>query len=294
MRRGMSLALVALGLAWGGQPTSAALPALRVGFAPFENQESVMRKAKPVVEALAKALGREVKPFVAGDYPGVVEAMRAGKLDVAFFSPAALVMAERVAGARVILKSRYHGRVFYHSAIVVRADSPFKQLSDLKGKRFAFVDPGSTTGGIFPKLMLLEAGVNPDRDFGRVIQAGGHDAALLAVLNRRVDACGTFANDNQGQDVPWKKMFPPAKAAQLRALRYSEPIPNGAVAVRKDLDEATVAKVKAGFLGLSASAQGRGELAKMYLIEAFVPALSEDYAPVRRAMARVGYRHFGN
>lgn len=300
MQRGLARALFigvvafgGLGLAGEAVPAAPALAPLRVGFAPFENQETVLRKAKPVVDALARVLGREVKPFVAGDYPGVVEAMRAGKLDVAFFSPAALVMAERVAGARVILKSRYKGRVFYHSAIVVRTNSPFKKLADLKGKRFAFVDPGSTTGGIFPRVMLMDAGLNPDRDFSRVIQAGGHDAALLAVLHGRVDACGTFANDNRGEDVPWKKMLSPAQASQLRALQYSDPIPNGAVAVRKDLDEATIAKVKEAFLSLSASPTGRAELAKMYLIEAFVPALSSDYAPVRRAMTRVGYRHFG-
>src|SRR5690348_10578548 len=55
---------------------------LRLGFAPFENQADVMRKAQPVVRALSRTLGIPVKPFVAGDYPGVVEAMRSGKLDV--------------------------------------------------------------------------------------------------------------------------------------------------------------------------------------------------------------------
>jgi phosphonate transport system substrate-binding protein len=261
---------------------------LRVGFAPFENQSEVLRKAQPVVRALSRSLGMPVKPFVAGDYPGVVEAMRSGKLDVAFYSPAALVMAEKVAGARVILKSVYKGRSAYYSAIVTRADSPIKTLADLKGKSFAFVDPGSTSGGIYPKVMLLNAGVNPEKDFSHRIFAGGHDAAVLAVYNRKVDAAATFSNDNRGDDAPWKHILK-ADAKAIRPLAFSKAIPNGAIAVSRQLDAKLVAKVKQTFLELGQTAQGKKDLSQMYLIEQFAPATSADYDPVREAFHKVGF-----
>lgn len=281
-------ALVA-SVAFQAPATAYAPKVLRLGFAPFENQADVLKKAQPVVRALSRALGVPVKPFVAGDYPGVVEAMRAGKLDVAFYSPAALVMAERVAKARVILKSVYKGRSIYYSAIITRKDSPIKTLADLKGKSFAFVDPGSTTGGIYPRVMLLNAGVTPEKDFSHTIYAGGHDAAVLAVVNGKVDAAATFANDTRGEDVPWKHMLKD-KAGAIRVLSYSRPIPNGAVAVSEKLDPAVVAKVKQAFLDLGKTQSGRQELAKMYLIEQFAPASSADYDPVREAFNKVGLK----
>lgn len=289
MVRGLLGAALTLLLAASGAQaeTTSSPPLLRVGFAPFENQKEVLRKATPIVKYLSKRLGRPVKPFVAGDYPGVVEAMKGGKLDVAFLSPAALVMAEKVAGVKVILKSAYRGRTHYFSAIIVRTDSPFKALKDLEGHSFAFVDPGSTTGGVYPKLMLLNAGLEPATAFSTLINAGGHDAAILAVANRKVDAAATFANDDRGEDVPWKHILKD-RAGEVRALAYSKPIPNGAVATGRHLAPTTVEAVKQAFLDLSASEEGRGILRQMYLIERFVPASSADYDPVREAFARVG------
>lgn len=283
---GLVLALLVLA---GGETAEATSRKneLRLGFAPFENQKEVLRKAGPIVQYLGKLLKRPIKPFVAGDYPGVVEAMKGGKLDVAFFSPAALIMAEKVAGARVILKSTYRGRLHYYSAIIVRSDSPIKKVQDLKGRSFAFVDPGSTTGGVYPKLTMLQAGLDPSRDLGRVIFAGGHDAAILAVHNRKVDAAATFANDDRGEDVPWKHLLK-EQSQNIRALAYSKPIPNGAVAVSRHLPQATVDALREGFLSLGRTPEGREILAQMYLIESFAPATSADYDPVREAFTRVG------
>jgi phosphonate transport system substrate-binding protein len=282
--------LTALAAATLAFPAHAAtLRTLSIGFAPFENEAEVMKKAAPIVEVLSQSLGRPVRPFVSADYPAMVEAMRSGKLDVAFLSPAALVMAEKVAGVKVILKSVFKGRSAYYSAIFTRADSRFHSLKDLKGHTFAFVDPGSTSGGVYPKLMLMKAGINPDKDFSHVIYAGGHDAAVLAVFNHKVDAAATFANDTRGDDVSWKHILG-KDAVQIRALAYSPPIPNGAIAVSKMLDAATVQKVRQTLLNLGKTEAGRKHLARFYLIDSFAPAVSSDYDPVREAFVKVGLK----
>lgn len=283
-------ALALLAFAGTARPASAYVPkVLRVGFAPFENAQEVMKKAQPIVQLLGRELKMPVKPFVAGDYPGVVEAMRAGRLDVAFYSPTALVMAERIAGAKVILKSLYNKRANYYSAIITRKDSGITSLAQLRGKTFSFVDPGSTTGGVYPKLMLLNAGLNPERDFKAVVNAGGHDASILAVYNRKVDAGAAYANDTKEDDVPWKHVLG-ANAGMIRVLAYSKPIPNGAVAVSKNLDPKLTARIRSTFLNLDKTAKGRTELAKMFLIQGFLPATSADYAPVREAFDKVGLK----
>jgi phosphonate transport system substrate-binding protein len=119
---------------------------LRVGFVPSEDAAQVMQNAQPVVEILRKELGMEIQPFVATDYTGVVEALRANKLDVAFLTPASYVLAKNETNVKVVLKSERKGIPSYYAAIITRTDSGIKTLEDLRGKTFAFGDSLSTTG----------------------------------------------------------------------------------------------------------------------------------------------------
>src|SRR4030095_96305 len=180
-----------------GKPTKV----LRVGFAPFEDAQRVMQNAQPIVEILRRKLGMEVQAFVATDYTGVVEALRVNKLDIAFLTPASYVLAKNEANVKVVLKSERKGSPFYYAAIITRADSGIKRLEDLRGKTFAFGDALSTTGNIFPRKMFKEHGIDPVRDFKKVLYSGGHDATVLAVLNGKVDAGATYANSPDGNDT---------------------------------------------------------------------------------------------
>lgn len=262
---------------------------LRVGFVPSENLQSILRKTRPVIDALRKELKMEVVPFVATDYTGIIEAMRANHLDVAFFAPGAYVLAEQRANAKVILKASRKGKAYFYAAVIAHKDSGIKRLQDLKGKTFAFVDPASTSGGVYPKLMFLNAGINPERDFSRVIFAGGHDAAVLAVLNKKVDAAATFANDTKGDDSAWTQFLTKTKESnQIVPIAFSKPIPSDNIAIHKKLDPALAAKVRKVFLGMSATPQGRKQLWDLYRIESFVDATPADFEPVREAFTKVG------
>src|SRR5919109_1228129 len=105
---------------------------LRVGFVPAENAQEVIQNAQPIVEILQKELAMDVQPFVATDYTGVVEALRANKLDIAFLTPASYVLAKNEADVTVLLKSERKGSPFYYAAIITRADSGIKKLEDVK------------------------------------------------------------------------------------------------------------------------------------------------------------------
>jgi phosphonate transport system substrate-binding protein len=284
------LGLVMAATAGLSQSASAYAPkVLRVGFVPSENLQAILRKTKPVIDALHKELRMEVVPFVATDYTGIIEAMRANHLDVAFFAPGAYVMAEQRANAKVILKASRKGKAYFYAAVITHKDSGIKKLTDLKGKTFAYVDPASTSGGVYPKLMFMNAGMNPERDFSRVIFAGGHDAAVLAVLNKKVDAAATFANDTKGDDSAWTQFLSKSKeSGQIVPIAFSKPIPSDNIAIHKKLDPALAAKVKKVFLGMSATASGRKQLWDLYRIESFVDATPADFEPVREAFAKVG------
>ena len=269
--------------------TSTPAKILRVGFVPAEDAQQIMRNAQPLVEILRKELNMEIQPFVATDYTGVVEALRAGKLDVAFLAPASYVLAKSEANVRVILKSERKGVPFYYAAIITRADSGIEKLADLRGKTFAFGDSLSTTGNVFPRKMLREKGIDPVRDFKQILFSGGHDATVLAVLNRKVDAGATYANSPDNEDTAWMRYLKtPKDVKQIRAIAFSEPIPADNLVVSNALDEAIAKKIEAVFINLSRDPQGKKMLRELYQIDGFVTATDKDYDSVREAFTLAG------
>ncbi|MBI2361028.1 MAG: phosphate/phosphite/phosphonate ABC transporter substrate-binding protein [Deltaproteobacteria bacterium] len=262
---------------------------LRVGFVPAENVQQVAQNAQPIVEILQKRLNMEVQPFVATDYTGVVEALRANKLDIAFLTPASYVLARREANVRVALKSQRGGNAYYYAAIITHADSDIRRLEDLRDKTFAFSDPLSTSGHVFPRKMFKEKGINPVRDFKSVIYSGGHDATVLAVLNRKVDAGATFANTPEGKDGAWMQYLKdPAEQKRIRVIAYSEPIPADNLVISANLDPALAKKIEQVFVDLSEDPKGVEMLRDLYKIDGFVAATDADYEPVREAFEIAG------
>jgi len=269
---------------------SAKSPAvLRVGFVPAEDAAQVMQNAQPLVEILRKHLGMEIQPFVATDYTGVVEALRANKLDVAFLTPASYVLAKNETNVRVVLKSERKGIPSYYAAIITRVDSGIKTLDDLRGKTFAFGDALSTTGNVFPRKMLKEHGIDPVRDFKQVLYSGGHDATVLAVFNGKVDAGATYANSPDGADTAWMRYLKsPEDVRKIHAIAFSEPIPADNLVVNGKLDERLAQKIENVFIELSRDPAGKKMLRDLYQIDGFVSAVDKDYDSVRQAFIEAG------
>ena len=262
---------------------------LRVGFVPSEDAAQVMQNAQPLIEILRKELAMEIQPFVATDYTGVVEALRANKLDVAFLTPASYVLAKNETNVKVVLKSERKGIPSYYAAIIARADSGIKTLEDLRGKTFAFGDALSTTGHVFPRKMFKEHGIDPVRDFKQVIYSGGHDATVLAVLNGKVDAGATYANSPDNQDTAWMRYLKnPEDAAKIIAIAFSEPIPADNLVINGNLDDRLGQKIEHVFVELSRDPQGKKMLRELYQIDGFVSATDKDYDSVRQAFVDAG------
>lgn len=262
---------------------------LRIGFVPSENVQRVTQNAQPIVEILQKTLGIEVQPFVATDYTGVVEALRADKLDLAFLTPASYVLAKNEADVRVVLKSHREGSPYYYAAIITHVDSGIRTLADLRNRSFAFGDPVSTSGHVFPRKMFKENGIDPVRDFKNIIYSGGHDATVLAVLNRKIDAGATFANSPDGKDTAWMQYLPdPEEQKKIRAIAYSEPIPADNLVINNSMDPELAEEIEKIFLNLSQDPGGQKKLRDLYQIDGFVPATDKDYDPVREAFEIAG------
>ena len=226
---------------------AASAQVLKVGLIPSEDSRAMLAQSKDILDALEKNMGMKVQGFVATDYNGVIEALRAKHLDIAYLGPFSYVLATTVTPveAFVIAETAKAGRTYYHSQIITLKTSGIKTLDDLKGRNFAFVDPASTSGYAFPLAGLLKAGIEPKRDFKNVIFTGAHDANAVAVANGKVDAA-TIADRILDAAIAKGHI----KADQIEVVWRSAPIPESPMVWRKDLPDDLKAKIKAGFLGI--------------------------------------------
>ena len=250
------------------QPTE-----LRVGLIPSEDAQAMMRASQQVMEQLAAKTGMKVKPFVANDYNGVIEAMRSGKIDVAYFGPFSYVLASQLAQAEAfaIPVAKKSGKSSYQSLIISKKDKGLASMAALQGKTFAFVDPSSASGHLFPKAGLKGDGVDTDKYFSRVIFSGSHDASIMAVANGKVDAAAVAAPIFQTAVAKGH-----VKAEDFQIIWRSQPIPESPMAWRKNLDEATKKKVAAALAEIKGLPWGdRGEL------NGFAPTNDQAYDVVR-------------
>lgn len=256
---------------------------LRMGLIPADDAEQMLRDYEPVREYLSEKLGMPVEIKVTSDYTAAIEAMRAKHIDMAWFGPFSYVIAANVAGAEAIANGvrRSDGKSDYHSVIVTRADSGIKSLADLKGKNFAFVDPASTSGNLIPRKMLIENGINPDKDFKTVYYAGTHNAVELAVSNKKVDA-GADSDNSYGRMAAAGEIDPKIN----KIIFTSPPIPGSPIAVRKNLPEGFKKKIKDALLTMDEQTihkvSGWGDIAKYKEVK------DSDYDIIRDAAKILG------
>ena len=218
---------------------------ITVGLIPSEDSRAMIAQSKPMMDKLSAALGMPVKPFVAADYNGVIEALRSKKLDVAYLGPFSYVLGATIAPieAFAVAETKKAGRTSYQSVIIVHKDSGMKSLDDLKGKTFAFVDPSSTSGHLFPKAGLIKSGFNPDKNLGRIIFSGSHDSSAIAVQNKKIDAAAVA---DRILDAAISKGV--VKKEDIVIIWKSDPIPESPTVWRKDLSPELKKKIQAAFL----------------------------------------------
>lgn len=231
----------------GATPALAAPDTLTIGLIPAEDAQAMIESSKQVIEQLQQQTGMKVKPFVATDYNGIIEALRARKLDVAYLGPFSYVLATSVADVEAfsVAVTKKSGKSAYKSMIVVRADSGLDSLQALRNHTFAFVDPSSASGHLFPKAGLQQAGYDPEKLFSRVVFSGSHDASLLAVANKKVDAAAV-ADRIYASAIAKGQL----RQDELKVVWTSRDIPESPMVWRKDLDPAVKDKVAKALAGI--------------------------------------------
>src|SRR5713226_3246541 len=220
---------------------------VKFGFTPVLSEAEMRVEFEPLITYLSNAIGRKVSLYIAKDYGDLRTQMESGQVDIGSFSPFAYVDAQRGGKIRIIAQSILDNAATYRGLVVTRKDSGIRSIEDLKGKRFAFVDPKSASGYVYPRAMLIEKGVNPESYFNQTIFAGGHDKVISAVLEGRVDAGAIY----DGALGVAKRSG--VAVENLLTLASSDPIPHDAIAVRIGMNESLVKKIQMALINLDKS-----------------------------------------
>jgi phosphonate transport system substrate-binding protein len=225
---------------------------LHYAFQPSTEQlQSSITRTDEMRKYLESQLHISVDLVQLDQYAATIEAMRADKVDIAHFGAFSYIIAAQKADAQAIVSRGYPGGKLggYRSLIAAPKDSPIHSLAELKADAknivFAFADPASTSGDLYPRVELKALGIQPERDFKRVLYANGHLADMLAIQSGKVGA-GAFDEAYMTHMIALGKMKP----GDVRVLWTSQLIPNEPIAVRGSLPEQLKKEIQIAFLNL--------------------------------------------
>ncbi|MFG1372470.1 phosphonate ABC transporter substrate-binding protein [Xanthobacter oligotrophicus] len=254
-RRTLIAACAALAVSAGAavaQDWKAKYPELVFAIIPAENASGVTERFTPLTDYLTKQLGTKVTLRIANDYAAVIEGQRAGNIHIASYGPSSFARA-LMTGAKIeafAIEVNADGTKGYHSVLYVKADSPYKSIEDLKGKNLCLVDPNSTSGNNVPRFSLNKMGITPDQFFGKVVYAGSHENAVIAVQQGTCDAAFNWWNDEQESNLKRMERKGMAKYDDYRIIFKSEQIVNSPYAYLADMPAELKAKIRDAFFSI--------------------------------------------
>jgi len=275
--------LLAVGIACGASTGAFAQDVLRISAIPDEAPTELQRKFKPLGDYLSKETGMKVEFTPVTDYAAVVEALATKKIDMAWLGGFTYVQTKiRTNGTANPIIQRAEDEKFT-SVFIVPADSPLKTLSELKGKTIAFGSPSSTSGHLMPRYFLMQAGVNPDKDFKNIAFSGAHDATVAFVASGKADVGALNAS-------VWAKLNEAKNpnALKSKVLSTTPPYFDYNWTVRGDLDPATVKKITEAFLKLDANNPNQKELMDLQRASKYVTTKSSNYDDIEKAARSAG------
>lgn len=250
---------------------------LRVTAIPDESPTELARKAAPLVKYLESRLGMKVEFTPVSDYAAAVETLVNRKVDLAWFGGFTFVQAHVRSGGKVIpLVQREEDEKF--KSVFITADPTIQKLADLKGKDVSFGSQSSTSGHLMPRSFLLQAGLNPEKDFRRVAFSGAHDATIAAVASGKVNA-GALNISVWDKFVADKKV----DTSKVRAFYTTPAYFDYNWTVHADMPVALRDKIAKAFLDLSKATPEGKEILELQRATRFVPTKADNYKGIEAA-----------
>jgi phosphonate transport system substrate-binding protein len=255
----------------------------RVTTIPEEAATEQVRKFTPLAAYLEKQMGMKVEFTPVSDYPAAVEALVNKKVDLVWFGGFTHVQAQLRSGGKIIPVAQREEDTQFRSVFIAKTDSGIKTLADMKGKQVSFGSQSSTSGHLMPRSFLLQAGVDPDKDFRRVAYSGAHDATIAAVASGKVQAGALNIS-------VWEKFVADKKVdtAKVRAFYTTPPYYDYNWTVHADMPAALREKLTQALLSLSRDSTEGKQILDLQRATRFVPTRAENYKGIEAAARSAG------
>ena len=256
---------------------------LRVTTIPEEAATEQTRKFGPLTKYLERTVGMKVDFVPVNDYPAAVEALVNKQVELVWFGGFTYVQAQIRSGGKIIPIAQREEDTSFRSVFITQTNSGIKRLTDLKGKQVSFGSQSSTSGHLMPRSFLLEAGIDPDKDFKRVAYSGAHDATIAAVVNGRVDAAAL--------DITvWRKFVAENKVdtTKVDIFYTTPPYFNYNWSVHADMPAPLREKITAALLNLNMNNPEGKEILTLNRATKYIPTKPENYKGLENAGRSAG------
>ena len=256
---------------------------LRVTTIPEEAATEQMRKFGPLTKYLERTVGTKVDFVPVNDYPAAVEALVNKQVELVWFGGFTYVQAQIRSGGKIVPIAQREEDTKFQSVFITQTNSGIKSLADLKGKQVSFGSQSSTSGHLMPRSFLLEAGIDPDKDFKRVAYSGAHDATIASVVSGRVDAAAL--------DITvWRKFVTENKVDTSKVDVFYTPPPyfNYNWSVHADMPAAQREKITAALLDLNMNNPEGKEILTLNRATKYIPTKPENYKGLESAGRSAG------
>ena len=256
---------------------------LRVTTIPEEAATEQIRKFSPLTKYLERTVGMKVDFVPVNDYPAAVEALVNKQVELVWFGGFTYVQAQIRSGGKIIPIAQREEDTNFRSVFITQTNSGIKRLTDLKGKQVSFGSQSSTSGHLMPRSFLLEAGIDPDKDFKRVAYSGAHDATIAAVVNGRVDAAAL--------DITvWRKFVSENKVdtTKVDVFYTTPPYFNYNWSVHADMPAPLREKITAALLNLNMNNPEGKEILTLNRATKYISTKPENYKGLENAGRSAG------
>ncbi len=264
-------------------PALAQQPVLKITTIPEEAATEQMRKFGPITKYLERVLAMKVEFTPVNDYPAAVEALVNKQVDMVWFGGFTHVQAQLRSGGKIVPIAQREEDTQFRSVFITQTDSGIKTLADLKGKQVSFGSASSTSGHLMPRSFLLQAKIDPDKDFKRVAYSGAHDATIASVVGGRVDAAAL--------DVTvWRKFVEDKKVdtTKVNVFFTTPPYYNYNWSVHADMPAALRERVTKALLDLSMSNAEGKEILTLNRATQYIATKPENYRDLEAAGRSAG------
>ena len=255
---------------------------LKVSVGAVISPRGTVESYQPLLDYLASRLERPVELVQRRTYSETNALVASGEVDVAFVCTSAYIAGYDEFGMRLLVAPRVNGATTYNSLLIVPAASTARSIADLRGKVFAFTDPMSNTGRVYPTGRVRELGATPEQFFARTFFTYSHDAAINAVATGLADGA---AVDSLVYDYALQR--DPSLAGKVRVIHTSSPFGIPPVVVGPDSPPQLQAILKEILLNMDEYADGRAALRQLG-VDAFVEIEDSAYDSVRELVTQVG------